>query len=371
MAYKSKPYCLYFIFLIAFLLQLHTATAQYNFGLVDNWLKDHVQDMGGRAVLVLYKDGKVVYSNSENDMNARQKIAGKMIARRSGKDPKQVLQDYNPDSRVPIASCSKWLSAALVMTFVDEGKLNLNDTVGKYLTVMTMNGKGMITIMDCLSHLTGIKSGNLKETRELSTSAGSMDASMEALALKPMEAEPGTSFHYSSAGLQIAAAIIEKIAGKDFRTLFEERIAQPCNMLHTDFGSRTVPLAAGGAVSTANDYLNFLIMILNKGSFNGKQVLSRSSVDKMQMNYAEGKKVISSPANAKDWGYGFGEWVMKDATGNPSNAVTSPGLFGSFPWVDNTRHYAGVLLTFNFKNKGRGELFHSLKQTIDTAITLQ
>ena len=185
-----------------------------------------------------------------------------------------------------------------------------------------------------------------------------------------MEAEPGTSFHYSSAGLQIAAAVIEKISGSNFKTLFEERIARPCNMMHTDFGSKPVPLAAGGAISTANDYINFLEMILNKGKYNGKQVIKSVSVEAMQRNYADGKKVIYSPANANDWGYGLGEWVMKDATGKPSDAVTSPGLFGSFPWVDNKKQYAGMLLTFNFNNKSRVELYHSLKQTVDTAITL-
>ena len=370
MAYKAKSACLYCIYFIASLLLFHTATAQTKFSGLDKWLDDHVKEMGGRAVLLIYKDG-IIYSNSENDMTRRQKIAGKMIAKRSGKNPEEVLKDYTPDSRVPIASCSKWLSAALVMTFVDEGKLQLKDTIGKFLPIMTQYGKGRITIQDCLSHMTGIKSGDQKETRELSLSATSMDEAMEGLAKKPMEAEPGTSFHYSSAGLQIAAAVIEKISGKRFKTLFAERIAWPCNMLHTDFGTKPVPLAAGGALSSANDYLNFLVMILNKGIYNGKQVLSKSSVDLMQMNYAEGKKILYTPANAVNWGYGLGEWVIKDANGKASDAVSSPGLFGSFPWVDNKRQYAAILLTFNFKNKGRAELYRSLKETVDAVVTLQ
>ena len=66
-----------------------------------------------------------------------------------------------------IASCSKWLSAALVMTFVDEGKLNLNDTIGKFLPVMTDHQKGNITIWQCLSHLTGYKWRKFKRSREI------------------------------------------------------------------------------------------------------------------------------------------------------------------------------------------------------------
>ena len=53
----------------------------------------------------------------------------------------------------------------------------------------------------------------------------------------------------------------------------------------------------------------------------------------------------------------LGEWVMDDATNRVDHAVTSPGLFGSFPWVDNERQYAGFLFVFNLKNKGREEKY--------------
>ena len=65
-----------------------------------------------------------------------------------------------------IASSSKWYSAALVMTFVDEGKLRLTDTVGTWLPVLSTHGKGRITIGECFSHLTGIKEPPLKEIAE-------------------------------------------------------------------------------------------------------------------------------------------------------------------------------------------------------------
>ena len=77
-----------------------------------------------------------------------------------------MLQDYTFTTRRAIASCSKWLSAALVMTFVDEGKLSLDDTVGKFLPVFTNHQKGNIKIWECLSHLTAINAGNLKESRK-------------------------------------------------------------------------------------------------------------------------------------------------------------------------------------------------------------
>lgn len=330
-------------------------------------MKDNLNDLGGRSVLILLKDGKIIYEKAENDLSRKQKMIGKFIAKRQDRDADEMLKDYSGTSRASIASCTKWLSAALVMTFVDEGKLSLNDSIGRFLPVFTAYEKGNIKVWQCLSHLTAINAGNIKDSREKINDGATMDAVMEKLAEQPMEGEPGKVFHYSSVGLQIAAAIIEKISGEDFKTLFAERIAKPCDMINTDFGKAKIPLAAGGAISTPEDYIHFLQMILQNGMYNGKQILSTKSVDMMQHNYAKGAKVAFSPAEAGDWGYGFGEWVM-DNPEERSSAVTSPGLFGSFPWVDNERKYAGFLFVFNLKQKGRGEKYKELKSIIDKVI---
>ena len=343
----------------------------YDFSKAGAWLKDNVEELGGRAVLVIFKDGKIVYNRAENDMSNRQKAIGKFIAKRQGKDVDEALRDFNSTTKERIASCSKWLSAALVMTFVDEGKLDLEDSIGKYLPVMTANGKGNIKIWQCLSHLTGIKTGSLKDSREFITNVNSMDEAINGIAREPMEGELGKTFHYSSAGLQIVAAIIEKLGKKDFETLFSERIATPCEMKNTDFGKGKVPLAAGSAWSTAEDYTNFLTMILNEGTFKGKRILSKVAVIEMQKNrVSENTTIKYTPAEAGNWGYGFGEWVMDNAFGDKrSDGVTSPGLFGSFPWVDNKLKYTGFLFTFNINSKGRNERYKSLKKIIDVAIT--
>jgi CubicO group peptidase (beta-lactamase class C family) len=371
MSYKLHFFCRKFSLLVVFMLLLQAGFSQYNFAKVDNWLSDNLTDIGGRAVLVIYKDGKMLYNKAENELSSRQKRIGKFIAKRQGKDAGEMMQDFNINSKERIASCSKWLSAALVMTFVDEDKLSLEDTIGKFLPVMTANGKGNIKIWQCLSHLTGIKSGSLKESMNAMKEMKSMDEAMDAIAKQSMEGKPGKTFHYSNTGLQIAGAVIEKISGESFETLFAERIAKPCNMINSDFGKGKVALPAGGAWSTAADYSNFLQMILHEGVFNGKQILSKTSVMEMQKNrVAKDAVIISSPAKAGNWGYGFGEWVMDEVSGEkPSDAVTSPGLFGSFPWVDNKKQYAGFLMTFNLKSKGRNERYKELKKIVDEALT--
>jgi len=105
--------------------------------------------------------------------------------------------------------------------------------------------------------------------------------------------------------------------------------------------------------------------------YNGNRVLSKQSVIEMQKNRVPKDAVIvSSPAEAGNWGYGFGEWVMDGVSGDKrSDAVTSPGLFGSFPWVDNKKQYAGFLMTLNLKNEGRNERYKELKQLTDAALS--
>jgi len=352
-------------FVLCFFSFSKVASAQ-SFKQLDQWLENNTAEMGGRSFFILYKDGKVIYTHAENNLNLRQKVIAKAIAKRSGKEPN--LEKYTISTRQPIASCSKWLSAALVMTFVDEGKLKLNDSIGKFLPVFSKNGKGRITVAQCLSHTTAIKVPALKESLAEMSKINSMDEAMNKLAILPMEGEPGKVFHYSNAGLQIVGAVIEKISGKSFEVLFSERIARPLGMRNTDFGKGKVSLPAGGAMSTPEDYINFLVMIMNKGVFNGKRILSESSIVEMQINrVTKDVKVAYAPAEAGDVGYGFGEWVSPTSTrSNLTKAVSSPGLFGSYPFVSNEKKYCAFLMTYYIKSEGRGERYMELKMLIDS-----
>jgi len=342
--------------------------AQTSFEKLDKWMESNTKAMGGRALLVVYKNGKIIYLKSVSEMNQRQTSMNKYMARKQDLAPD--LQAYSMDSRQMIASCSKWLSAALVMTFVDEGKLRLSDTVGFYLPVLSLHGKGNITIGQCLSHLTGIQAPPLKKSLKEMRKLSSMDQAIGEIALLPMEGKPGKVFHYSNVGLQMAAAVIERISGKSFEELFAERIAKPMGMKATDFGKGPVAFPAGGAWSTPEDYLNFLNMILQNGSYNGKQILKEESVRDMEVDrIGPDVKIAYSPAEAEGLGYGFGEWVRKYSEGGRSEAwVTSPGLFGSFPWVENKKKYCAFLMTFNLNFKGRHERYFALKQLVDEIV---
>ncbi len=360
------------IFTIIFILFTSNIFAQTNFDAVEKWQEDNTSELGGRSVLLIYTNGNIVYNNAVNELSRKQKIVTKIMARRAGKDGKKMIKDFSEETKMPIASCSKWLSASLVLTFVDEGILKLTDTVGKFLPILSKVGKGNITITQCLSHTTGINAGDLKESMKQFKNANNMDDAMEIIAALPMDSKPGESFRYSNVGLQIAGAVIEKISGNNFKTLFAERIAKPCEMIHSDFGDKNLTIPAGSAQSSASDYLHFLTMILNNGMYNNKQVLKKETVASMQKSYTTGKQIKYSPEEAGDWNYGFGEWMLNEVKENERcQAVSSPGLFGTFPWVGNKLGYAAILFTFNIKNKGRHEKYTELKTIVEKALTIK
>jgi CubicO group peptidase (beta-lactamase class C family) len=341
----------------------------------------NLPELGGRAVLMIYKDGNIVYNKSFNNMSQKQQNAGKIRARVQGVEDEEMLRDFNDTTREKIASASKWLTAALAMTFIDEKKLRLSDTVGKFLPTLSKAGKGQIKIWHCLSHTTGLKETALRESLMAFQKIKTMDEYIEMVVKMPIEEQPGKVFRYGNTGLQILAAVMENISGKDFETLFRERIAEPLKMKNTDFGKTGLPLAAGGAWSTPKDYMNFLTMILQEGQFEGKQIISKALIQEMQKNKLTQDCIIAfKPDEVGNWGYGFGEWIAdpplaiaprKDAMPDSERAllVSSPGLFGSFPWIDNKNKIAGFLFVYNLQHKGRQERNTSLRNIVQTVFS--
>jgi len=99
----------------------------------------------------------------------------------------------------------------------------------------------------------------------------------------------------------------------------------------------------------------------------------------MQKNKLGKDCVIAySPDEVGKWGYGFGEWLMdqplaitpqKDAMPSSprSQNISSPGLFGSFPWINNQKKYAAILFVTNLNRKDRYASYNELKNLVDSA----
>ena len=344
MSHNTKRNCVKVSLIAVFLLLLQTIQAQYNFTELDQKLVTLKKELGSNFSLLVYRDGKIIYDKS--------------------------IGEFTPKTQVPIASSSKWLTAALVMVLVDEGKLSLDDKVSKFLPIFNKYSRGYITIRQCLSHLTGIESEPIKLSNLIKRNKyNSLEEEVEEFATKKeIIANPGLEFRYSNIGLNIAGRIIEIVSRRGFEQVMQEKILRPLQMRNTSFSSFNAVNPSGGAVSTANDYMNFLVMILNKGMYNGKRILSEASIEMMQTAQTTSPMIKYTPNVALGYNYGFGEWIQETDENGQSTIVSSPGLFGTWPLIDKCRNYASIIVTKELLNEEKREAFMLVKNLIDQQI---
>ncbi len=229
-----------------------------------------------------------------------------------------------------IASMSKPITGTALMVLVDEGKVQLDDPVEKYLpefrgnwVITQQDGNHQvlrhpirpITVRDTLRHTSGMPFQSVLETPTLD--ALPLALAVRSYAMTPLIYEPGTKYQYSNAGINTAARIIEVVEKQSFEEFLQERFFDPLGMKDTTFwpneeqltrvvkaysptedkqGLREIkisqlqyplndrrrgPMPAGGLFSTAADIGIFCQMILNQGEFQGKRFLSEKAVKEM------------------------------------------------------------------------------------------
>lgn len=355
MSYKNLQNCLKFSSLVLALLLLQPAFAQHApkpgdalppFPALDDYLAKNQKQLGGDVITMLYHDGKVIYK-------------------------KELNKEFTGKTQAPIAASSKWLTAALVMMFVQDGKISLDDPVTKYIPVYTAYSKRYITIRNCLTNTTGI---HAEEPGLKAVLSGKKYPTLEdeaiGFAKKEIERNPGEIFFDSNIGLNIAGRILEIVGKKPFDRLISERLLRPLKMRQTsfylDYDKSINP--SGGAQSTANDYLNFLVMMLNKGTFEGKRLLTEKSVAEMEKVQTGTAVVKYAPEVVKGYGYGFGDWIMeKDASG-AGTVVSCPGLYGTFPLVDYCRGYALLVFTRTLTAEQKQAWYLGLLEVVNTQL---
>ena len=257
---------------------------------------------------------------------------------------------HTADKVVPIASASKWLSGAVIMSLVDEGKLSLDDKVSKYLPEFDEE-KSDITIRQLFSHTSGLPS----EARCRNDKRTTLQRCANEIAAVSLAATPGEEFFYGGVSMHVGGRIAEVVSGKSWNDLFVERIATPLGMAQTDFfayGPTGNPRPAGDAKSSADEYARFMQMLLQQGSFNGKQILSPSSVVEMHKDQTGAARIEYTiyenhrglDPNLLLARYGMGMWREKfDMNSGQLQEVSSQGYFGFTPWIDVERNLAGVI----------------------------
>jgi len=334
--------------LLSFLLFFQAANAQYNWTALDAEINTKQKLLGDNIVVMIWKNDSVVF--------------------------KKELGDFNAKTQAPIASCSKWLTAALVMQFVDEGKLALDDKVEKYLPEFDNYFKKYLTIRQCLSHMTGIEDDDKFLKRLLQRRKfASLEEEVNEFMKREIRAAPGTDFWYGNIGLNIAGRILEVISKKKFDILIKNKLFVPLGMTKTNFSDTNGnPLnPSGGAKSTAEDYMKFLVMLLNKGKYNGKQILSENAVNEMMKVQNLKEQIKYAPKSASGYCYASGSWVIEEKTINNARIATtaaSPGLFGTWPMIDYCRGYAYIVFVKNFLGEERADVHRDLKKLVDQQI---
>lgn len=344
MSLKFNLFCANVSLLLLSLLNFQPVQAQYNFTELDQKIESVKKELGGAFVVQVYHNGQVVYSKSEGG--------------------------FTPKTQAQVASCSKWLTAALILVLADEGKLSLNDPVSKYLPLYSKYSKGYITIRQCLSHLTGIESEPIRLVSLLKRGKyNSLEEEVADFATsKEIVSNPGLEFRYSNIGLNIAGRIAEIVSRKGFEQVMQEKLLRPLQMRNTSFSSLNAVNPSGGAVSTPNDYMNFMSMLLNKGMFNGKRILSESAVALMHTPQTTTPMIKYAPKAAEGYNYGMGEWIQETDENGNATVVSCPGLFGTWPMLDLCRGYASIVFVKSLLTEEKRTVYLDLKKAIDRQI---
>ena len=307
------------------------------------------------------------------------------------------------DSIFWIASMSKPITATAVLMLQDEGKLSVEDPIGKYLPELahlkTADGvEHTVTIRQLLTHTSGMGEISSDEAKASPTLA----VAIPRYATKPLQFVPGSKWKYCQSSINTAARIVEVVSGKSFPEFLEQRLFRPLGMKDTTFYlsaeqlkrlSKTYartpdgklveatnpilygksptdrdrfPAANGGLFSTATDYALFARMILNQGTLNGKQFLKPASVALMTSVQTGSLETGFTPGN----GWGLGWCVVRTPQG--VSGMLSSGTFGhggahgTQAWIDPVRKLAYVLMVqrSNFPNSDASDLRREFQQAV-------
>lgn len=271
----------------------------------------------------IIKDGKVVYDDKYGFIDI---------------DKKKPIEE---NSLYRIFSMTKPITAVAIMSLYDQGKLNLDDKVSKYIpefldtqVYKELDGKHSfepqktpLTIRHLLTHTSGIPYGwessytdSIYNARQHMRQDWTLEEMTKDIATIPLKFQPGTNYNYGL-GIDIAGYIVEVISGEKLNNYFKTVIFDPLKMNDTrfyipeekreqlselytmdengkliivsdpniekNFGSAKPPkllLGGAGLISTLNDYETFCRMLLNKGELNGKRILSEKAAEMIMTN---------------------------------------------------------------------------------------
>ena len=196
---------------------------------IDANVREVMEQTGVPGVsIAVVRDGKIVYEHAYGHARLL---------------PEEVMA--TPETRYGIGSVSKQFTAAAILLLAQDGKLSLDDPVGRYIPGLT-DGDA-VTIRQVLSHTSGYQDywpqdyvfpGMLKPV--------TADAILDHWAKIPLDFKPGTDWQYSNTNYTLAGRIVEKVSGVSLMDFLQKRIFEPLHMTGVDEDD-TKPLGAQDA----------------------------------------------------------------------------------------------------------------------------
>ncbi len=281
-----------------------------------------------------------------------------------------------PDTLFQIGSTTKVFNAALVMTLVDEGVLDLDKPVTTWIPdfrVRDSSAAEKITLRQLLSMSAGLDNGTYQDHGRGDDSMARYVASMAEI---PLIFEPGTAFGYANSGSIVAGLAAQRAAGKNWETLLAERILKPLRLTHAaNFPEdllfhpvalgyqratvaaeprrvevwalpRSMAPAGGTLCASAGDLVRFARMFLAEGrAADGKQVLASASVRTMQTPQVD----LPARLTARKWCTGP-YWKQWDGVTIYGHSGTNSGGSSMLLWIPSKN--VAIATIANVPNQG-------------------
>ena len=242
-------------------------------------------------------------------------------------------------------SMAKSVLASLFGVVMAEGKIaSLDDPVTKYAPTLTGTAYDRASIRNVLNMASGVRFNedyfdfwsDINKMGRVLALGGSMDGFAEGL--KDRDAEPGTAWHYVSIDTHVIGMVIRGATGRTLADLMEEKIIQPMGLEAAPYyvtDGLGEPFVLGGLALRTRDYARIGQMVLQKGFWNGRQIVP---ADWMAM-----ATTPSAPGGAL---YGFQWWMAPDPT---PGEVFAQGVYGQYIYINPT---LDVVIAVNSADRG-------------------